>query len=141
MAVSTPQVHTPQVIRLLIVEDNEPYLYLIQRAFSSREGVRWELAVAHDGEQAMKLLFEDEQADSPLPDLVLLDWHLPKVSGSELLRRIKTHEKVRKIPILVFSSSAADNDIHDAYDNHANGYITKPASVAVLAQIVVISDN
>ena len=136
MAVSTPHAQTPQIIRLLIVEDNEPYLYLIQRAFSSREGVQWELAVAHDGEQAMKLLFEEEQTDSPLPDLVLLDWHLPKVSGSELLRRIKTHEKLRKIPILVFSSSVADNDIHDAYDNHANGYITKPASVAVLAQIV-----
>jgi two-component system, chemotaxis family, response regulator Rcp1 len=136
MAVPTPHVQTPQIIRLLIVEDNEPYLYLIQRAFSSREGVHWELAVAHDGEQAMKVLFEEEQTNSPLPDLVLLDWHLPKVSGSELLRRIKTHEKLRKIPILVFSSSVADNDIHDAYDNHANGYITKPASVAVLAQIV-----
>jgi chemotaxis family two-component system response regulator Rcp1 len=84
----------------------------------------------------MKLLFEEEQTNSPLPDLVLLDWHLPKVSGSELLRHIKTHEKLRKIPILVFSSSVADNDIDDAYDNHANGYITKPASVAVLAQIV-----
>jgi CheY-like chemotaxis protein len=136
MAVSTPHAQTPQIIRLLIVEDNEPYLYLIQRAFSSREAVQWELAVAHDGEQAMKVLFEEEQTNSPLPDLILLDWHLPKVSGSELLRRIKTHDKLHKIPILVFSSSVADNDIHDAYDNHANGYIAKPASDAVLAQIV-----
>jgi CheY-like chemotaxis protein len=71
-------------------------------------------------------LFEEEKTDEPLPDLILLDWHLPKISGSELLRRIKTHEKLHRIPILVFSSSTAESDIHDAYDNHANGYITKP---------------
>ena len=136
MAVSTLQAQTPQVIRLLIVEDNEAYLYLIQKAFSSRDGVHWQLALAHDGEQAMKLLFEEEQIDAPLPDLILMDWHLPKVSGNELLCRIKKHEKLHKIPILILSSSEAENDIHDAYDNHANSYITKPASVAVLAQIV-----
>jgi two-component system, chemotaxis family, response regulator Rcp1 len=136
MGVSTLPAQTPQIIRLLIVEDNEPYLYLIQKAFSSRDGVHWQLAVAHDGEQAMKLLFEEEQNNSPLPDLILMDWHLPRVSGSELLRRIKTHEKLHKIPILIFSSSEADSDIHDAYDNHANGYITKPATLDVLAQIV-----
>jgi two-component system, chemotaxis family, response regulator Rcp1 len=53
-----------------------------------------------------------------------------------VLQRIKKHEKLRKIPVLVFSSSEADRDVHDAYDNHANGYITKPGSVEVLAQIV-----
>ena len=126
----------PQTIRLLVVEDSEGYLYLIQEAFRSREGIRWELTVAHDGEQAVKLLFEEERTNAPLPDLILLDWNLPKISGSDVLQRIKKHEKLRKIPVLVFSSSEADRDVHDAYDNHANGYITKPGSVEVLAQIV-----
>ena len=139
MAVSTlvpKDARKPQTIRLLVVEDSEPYLYLIQNAFKSREGIRWDVTVARDGEEAIRLLFEEERANAPLPDLILMDWNLPRVSGNELLQRIKTHEKLRRIPVLVFSSSAADRDIHDAYDNHANGYITKPGSVDVLTQIV-----
>jgi chemotaxis family two-component system response regulator Rcp1 len=130
------QIQKPVTIRLLVVEDSEAYLYLIQKAFSSRESIHWELTAAYDGEQAAKLLFEEERTGAPLPDMILLDWNLPKLSGSELLQRIKTHKKLRKIPVLVFSSSESDRDIHDAYDNHANGYIMKPGSVAVLAQIV-----
>ena len=139
MAVSTPiplAVQNPLTIRLLIVEDNESYLYLIQKAFRSRKRINWELTVAQNGEQAVKLLFEEERTNAPLPELILLDWNVPKVSGSELLQRIKKHDKLRKIPVLVFSSSDADTDIHDAYNNHANGYITKPASFEVLTQIV-----
>jgi two-component system, chemotaxis family, response regulator Rcp1 len=128
--------HSPQTIRLLVVEDNEAYLYLIEKAFRSREEIRWELTLAQDGEQAVKLLFEEEATNAPLPDLILTDWNLPKISGSELLQRIKKHERLRKIPVLIFSSSDADKDVHDAYDNHANGYITKPDSAKMLAQIV-----
>ena len=139
MAVSTlasRNAQKPQTIRLLVVEDSEAYLYLIQYVFTSREGIHWELTIAHDGEQAVKLLFAEERTNAALPDLILLDWNLPKISGSEVLQSIKKHEKLRKIPVLVFSCSEADKDIHDAYDNHANGYITKPDSVEVLAQIV-----
>jgi chemotaxis family two-component system response regulator Rcp1 len=125
-----------QTIRLLVVEDSEAYLYLIQKAFGSRGAIHWDLTTAHDGEQAVKLLFEEERTNAPLPDLIVLDWNLPKITGSELLQRIKKHEQFRKIPVLVFSSSEADSDIDDAYRNHANGYITKPASAEVLSQIV-----
>jgi len=139
MVVPTPafgNAQKPQTIRLLVVEDSEPYLYLIQNAFSCRAGIRWELTVARDGEQALKLLFGEEQTNASLPNLILLDWNLPQVSGNDVLRGIKDHEKLRRIPVIVLSSSEADADIHDAYDNHANGYITKPSSVEVLAQIV-----
>jgi hypothetical protein len=61
-----------QTIRLLVVEDSEPYLFLIQMAFSSREAIRWELTVAHDGEEAMELLFGEERTRAPLPGLILL---------------------------------------------------------------------
>ena len=68
--------------------------------------------------------------------MILLDWNLPKVNGDEVLRRLKEHQTMRRIPVLVFSSSDAESDIHAAYDNHANGYITKPSSVESLAIVV-----
>jgi chemotaxis family two-component system response regulator Rcp1 len=124
-------------IRLLVIEDNAAYLYLVQRAFRDRRGkFRWELDVADDGERALQLLFDEEEDSAPLPDMILLDWNLPKVSGSEVLRRLKEHLKLRRIPVLVFSSSEAEEDIHGAYDNHANGYITKPGSLELLAIVV-----
>jgi len=126
----------PKAIFLLVVEDSEPYLYLIQRAFRDRREIRWNIMVAKDGEQASKILFDEERTNAPLPDLILLDWNLPKISGNEVLRCIKEHEKLRNIPVLVFSSSVAEEDIQSAYNNHANGYITKPNAPDVLAAIV-----
>jgi|ERR1700683_345972 chemotaxis family two-component system response regulator Rcp1 len=126
-----------RTIRLLVVEDNPAYLYLVQKAFSRRdEQTRWELMVAEDGEEAVRVLFEEERESVPLPELILLDWHLPKVTGGEVLRRIKQHDKLRRIPVLVFSASEADEDIHAAYDDHANGYITKPRGDMTLTAIV-----
>jgi chemotaxis family two-component system response regulator Rcp1 len=125
-----------RTIRLLVVEDSLSFLYLIREAFSARGDIHWELTIAMDGEEALRLLFEEENGNVPLPNLVLLDWNLPKVSGSEVLQRIKQHDKLRRIPVLVFSSSESDEDIHTAYDNHANGYITKPPSGEALAAIV-----
>jgi CheY-like chemotaxis protein len=126
----------PKAILLLVVEDSEPYLYLIQRAFRDRREIRWNIMVAKDGEHALKILFDEERTNAPLPDLILLDWNLPKISGNEVLRRIKEHEKLRNIPVLVFSSSVAEEDIQSVYNNHANGYITKPNAPDVLAAIV-----
>jgi CheY-like chemotaxis protein len=126
-----------RTIRLLVVEDNDAFLYLIQKAFADRKGqIRWELTIAQDGQTALGSLFEEEVDSGPLPDLILLDWNLPKVTGSEVLRRMKDHPKLRRIPVLVFSSSDADEDIHAAYDNHANGYITKPDTADALEAVV-----
>ena len=125
-----------RTIRLLVVEDSPSYQFLIRQAFKGRGNNFWNLIVANDGEEAVRVLFEEENENVPLPDLILLDWNLPKVSGSEVLQRVKQHEKLRRIPVLVFSSSEADEDIHTAYDNHANGYITKPPSGGPLAAIV-----
>ena len=122
---------------MLVVEDSPSFRYLIQEAFSDRgEQVRWALTVAKDGEEALHVLFEEENESIPLPDLILLDWNLPKVTGGEVLRRIKQHQKLKRIPVLVFSTSEAEEDIHAAYDDHANGYITKPGTSEALAAIV-----
>jgi len=126
-----------RAIRLLVVEDSPAYLYLIKRAFRDRaEDIRWDLVVATDGEEAVRLLFNEEKDRSALPDIILLDWNLPTIGGDEVLRRVKQHEKLRKIPVLIFSSSDADEDIHSAYSRHANGYITKPGDNDALANIV-----
>jgi chemotaxis family two-component system response regulator Rcp1 len=84
----------------------------------------------------VRLLFAEEEESAPLPDLILLDWNLPKVSGGEVLQRLKGHQRLRRIPVLVVSSSEEDTDIHAAYDSHANGFITKPGSVDMLAAMV-----
>jgi two-component system, chemotaxis family, response regulator Rcp1 len=126
-----------RVIRLLVVEDSPGYLHLVTNAFSDRgEEIQWQLTVAKDGDEALALLFGEENADLPLPDLILLDWNLPKVTGSEVLRRLKQDRKLRRIPVLVFSTSDAEGDVHAAYDNHANGYIRKPGTTDALAAIV-----
>jgi CheY-like chemotaxis protein len=131
------QMPSIRTIRLLVVEDDPGYLYLIQDAFDARaQQTRWALTTAKDGEEALRLLFQDEQESAPLPDLILLDWNLPRVTGGEVLRRVKQHRLLRRIPVLVFSSSEADTDIEAAYDNHANGYVTKPGSAEALAAIV-----
>jgi CheY-like chemotaxis protein len=110
---------------------------LIQEAFSDRgEQVRWLLTVANDGDEALRVLFEDQNESITLPDLILVDWNLPKVTGGEVLRRIKQNQKLKRIPVLVFSTSEAEEDIHAAYDDHANGYITKPGTSEALADIV-----
>jgi CheY-like chemotaxis protein len=135
-SVAKTAMRSVRTIRLLVVEDDPGYPYLIQDAFGARgQQTRWDLTTAKDGEEALHFLFEDEQ-ESALPDLKLLDWNLPRVTGAEVLRRVKQHRQLRRIPVLVFSSSEADRDIEAAYDNHANGYVTKPNSGDALAAIV-----
>ena len=125
-----------RTVQLLVVEDNPAYLYLVQKAFGGRrERNHWQLQVATDGQQALDLLFEEKDRGIALPDLILLDWNLPRVSGGEVLRRIKEHQHLRKIPVLIFSSSDDTADIHAAYGGHANGYITKPGNDDMLAII------
>lgn len=125
-----------RAVRLLVVEDNVGYLALIREAFALRKGPhKWDLTVAEDGEKALAQVLGDERTIGLLPDIILLDWNLPKISGSEVLQQLKAHQELRKIPILVFSSSSADRDIHEAYSHHANGYITKPNDLNVLFQV------
>ncbi len=126
-----------RTIRLLVVEDDVAYLNLVQKAFGARaEQIRWEVSVAKDGAEALHVLFKEETDRSPLPDFVLLDWNLPKVTGRDVLLRVKEHPTLRRIPVLVFSTSDADDDVHAAYDSHANGYVTKPGSAEALEAVV-----
>ena len=126
-----------RVIRLLVVEDDPAFLYLVQKAFEQEAGerFRWEVLSAINGQEAVDLLFAEENAQIPLPDLILLDWNLPGVDGDEVLRRIKQDAQLCRIPVLVFSASEDVRDVGKAYGGHANGYINKPQGHDVLAQI------
>jgi CheY-like chemotaxis protein len=108
-------------IRVMVVEDNEATAYLIKNASSGRgERVDWDLCLAKDGQEALDCLFRrGSYAEAALPGFVLLDWNLPKVSGKEVLRLLKSDENLRALPVLVFSASQADEDVHAAYDGHA----------------------
>lgn len=115
-----------RTIELLLVEDNPGDVKLTREALRET-GVANNLTVARDGQEALQVLtggpgFENRV----LPDLVLLDLNLPKLSGHEVLKRVKSDERLKSIPVVVLSTSNAARDISTSYQSHANCYITKP---------------
>ena len=93
--------------------------------------------MARDGEEAISyLLANKEKGGHELPDLILLDINLPKVDGKEVLSFIKNDDLLKLIPVVVLTTSSADNDILDAYEKHANCYITKPVDLDKFFSIV-----
>ena len=115
-----------ELFEILLVEDNPGDVFLTQEAF--REGrLAHRLSVVEDGEEALRFLRrEGEHKSAPQPDLILLDLNLPKKDGRELLGEVKTDPELRQIPIIVLTTSAAEQDIARAYKLHANCYLTKP---------------
>ena len=115
-----------QPFEILLVEDNPGDVFLTQEAF--REGrLSHRLSVVEDGEEAMRFLRrEGEHSGAPQPDLILLDLNLPKKEGRELLGEVKMDPELRQIPIIVLTTSGAEQDIARAYKLHENCYLTKP---------------
>jgi len=115
-----------QPIDILLVEDNLNEAEMTMETL--REGrLRNRIHWVEDGEQALAFLRrEDQFASAPRPDLILLDLHMPRVSGLEVLAAIKAHPEWRRIPVVVMTSSSEEEHIHSAYNNHCNCYITKP---------------
>lgn len=111
---------------ILLVEDNLLDVDLTLRAFNKRKLAN-PVTVARDGEEAMALIDAWETGEIP-PALILLDLKLPKVNGLEVLERLKRHEKFRKIPVVMLTTSAEDRDIQAAYALGVNSYIIKPVS-------------
>ena len=113
-------------IVILLVEDNPGDVRLTQEAF--REGkVDNRLLVASDGIDAMALLRrQGAHADAPRPDLVLLDLNIPRMDGLQVLAEIKADPGLRRVPVVVLTTSRAEEDIGRTYDLGANCYITKP---------------
>jgi two-component system, chemotaxis family, response regulator Rcp1 len=113
-------------IEILLVEDNPGDQRLTKEAL--REGkIRNNLRIVEDGEAAIAFLnAEGRYSGLPQPDLILLDLNLPRKDGREVLREIKSSETLKKIPVIVLTTSQAEEDILKAYNLNANCYITKP---------------
>jgi CheY-like chemotaxis protein len=126
-------------IEVLLVEDDPGDVLMTQEAFEEHK-VRNHLAVVNDGAEAVAYLRrEGKFADAPRPDLILLDLNLPKLDGREVLAEIKADPDLRQIPVVVLTTSQADEDIARSYQLHANAYVTKPVDferfIAVVRQI------
>lgn len=108
---------------LLLVEDSAPDVQILQRVMRDA-GPDLELQVARDGQEAVERIFR--QGPHVLPDLVLLDLHLPRLSGLDVLKRIRAGSETRHLPVVVWSTSRQDADVRDAYQAGASSYIQKP---------------
>jgi len=108
----------------------------MQEAFKEG-GFRSHLNITRDGEQALAFLHQHAPYQhSPRPAVILLDLNLPRKDGREVLAEIKKEENLRRIPVVVLSTSTRDTDIRNAYDLHANCYIPKPVDVEKLMQVL-----
>lgn len=117
---------TAFVARILLVEDS-PSDVRLTREVLNEAGFPYELHVAGDGEEALSMLRDPQQfTGGQMPDMVLLDLNLPRKSGREVLVEIKRDPVLRRIPVIVLSTSAADADVIGCYDAHCNCYLTKP---------------
>ncbi len=116
-------------VEILLVEDNQEDAELTLRALR-KHNLANKVKVIPDGAEAMDYIFaEGEYADREMshrPRVIFLDLKLPKVSGNEILKRIKSDERTKQIPVVVLTSSKEDKDLAECYENGANSYIVKP---------------
>lgn len=125
-----------QPIAILLVEDN-PGDVMLMRAALGKARVTNELAVATDGNEALDILRRrNSHGHERKIDLGLFDINLPGMSGIELLHQVKSDPELKTTPVIMLSSSEAPKDIQDSYQEHANGYLTKPADMMGLNAIV-----
>jgi len=123
-------------VDVLLIEDNPGDVRLTREALKEAH-IAVNLHVANDGLEAMKMLRQEAPySGQPMPDLVLLDLNMPKMDGREVLRLIKTDEKLKHIPVVILTTSGAEKDIAQAYGLHANCYITKPVELDQFMEIV-----
>ena len=125
-----------EAIRILLVEDNPGDVRLTLEAF--KEGkVRNEISVVQDGVEALAFLRrQGKYAGEPRPDVILLDLNLPKKDGREVLAEIKQDPNLKRIPVVILTTSAAEQDILKTYNLHANCYVTKPVDFEQFITVV-----
>jgi len=128
-------------IDILLVEDNPGDVRLTKELLKESK-IHNSLTVMDNGEDALLFLRrEGKYPNAPLPDLILLDLNLPRKNGSEVLASIKSDPALRRIPVVILTSSKAEEDIAKTYDLHANCYISKPVGLEQFAAVVKSIDD
>jgi CheY-like chemotaxis protein len=123
-------------IEVLLVEDDPGDVLMTREAFEDHK-VRNQLHVVNDGAEAMAFLRrEGRHHDAPRPDLVLLDLNLPRMDGREVLQAVKSDPELASIPVVVLTTSEAEEDVLRSYSLHANAYVTKPVDFERFIQVV-----
>ena len=123
-------------VHILLVEDNEGDILLTREALLDAK-INNQVSVVRDGEAAINFLNSTLQQDRHLlPDLILLDINLPKIDGKEVLHYIKTNPGLKKIPVVMLTTSSSELDVVDSYNNHANCFITKPVDLNKFFDVV-----
>ncbi|CAN5354308.1 response regulator [soil metagenome] len=123
-------------VQILLVEDN-PHDVLLTRETLRETKLNNNLSVAEDGEQALAFLRRSGiHALAPRPDLILMDLNLPNIDGRELLSIIKQDDALKTIPVVILTTSEAEEDIYQSYKLHANCYITKPVNLDEFSRVV-----
>lgn len=129
------------IIHVLLVEDNEGDIVLTREAMEEAK-IDVELSVVKDGKEAMDFINKQGKYTTvDLPDLILLDINLPKINGHEVLKYIKGNEFLKRIPVLMLTTSSAEKDILFSYNNYANCFITKPLDVEEFISVIASFGN
>lgn len=126
-------------IKILLVEDNPGDVRLIQEVFKDAN-ICNAMEIAYDGETAMELLNSND-GNLFCPDLILLDLNLPKKDGREVLKEIKNNESLKCIPVVILTTSNAEDDLKETYKMNANCYITKPVDLDQFINVVKSIEN
>ena len=131
---TTTEIGSP--IEILMVEDNPGDVELAREALTDAS-VRKNLTVAEDGEQGLALLRREGRfQNAQRPDLILLDLNLPTINGREVLAEIKSDPDLRRIPVVILTSSEDENDVLETYNLHANAYVVKPVDLDKYMQVI-----
>jgi CheY-like chemotaxis protein len=131
----------PRVVDVLLVEDDPGDVLMTREAFEHYK-IRNQLHVVNDGEQALQFLHRTgEYASAPRPGLILLDLNLPRRDGLEVLAELKGDPELRVIPVVILTTSQADEDILRSYAMHANAYVSKPVDFERFIDVIRQIDN
>jgi len=130
-----------ELIEILLVEDDPDHADLTMDALSKGK-LRNRICHVEDGVEAMAFLRrEGKYADAPRPDLILLDLHMPRKDGREVLEEVKTDPNLKRIPVVMLTSSTDDRDVLSMYERHVNCYIVKPVDFEQFTRAVISVEN
>ncbi len=130
-----------QRLLILLIEDNPAHAELVKRSLEEQR-IGYQITHLSDGEQAVEYLFQRgdfaDKQKHPRPYIILLDLRLPRLDGLDVLRQIKTagEEALRRIPVVILTTSEAEKDLAQAYDRHANSYVIKPLNFKIFTALM-----